>query len=142
MPHWYPDFTRRQFLGSAAAAGGVYGLSTASSEAAIPYAYDGSTFQLAAPEPNPKSGGVMRYGVLHVPAHQVFTLLLIASHPHDTQLSQVGQPASEALEQVAEGGDTSAPSHPAHDDGGCSRRRRPYGAVAPWSLRDRANCHR
>ncbi|PON16912.1 hypothetical protein C2W62_15930 [Candidatus Entotheonella serta] len=70
MPHWYPDFTRRQFLGSAAAAAaGVYGLSAGLSEAAIPYEYDGSKFKLAAPEPNPKSGGVMRYGVLNAPAH-------------------------------------------------------------------------
>lgn len=45
--------------------------------------------------------------VTNLTAHQVFTPLLIASHPHDTQLFQVGQPASEALEQVAEGGDTS-----------------------------------
>jgi len=46
--------------------------------------------------------------VTNLTAHQVFTPLLIASHPHDTQLFQVGQPASEALEQMAEGGDTSA----------------------------------
>jgi hypothetical protein len=46
--------------------------------------------------------------VTNLTAHQVFTPLLIVSHPHDTQLFQVGQPASEALEQVAESGDTSA----------------------------------
>jgi ABC-type transport system substrate-binding protein len=70
MPHWYPDVTRRQFLSStAAAAAGVYGLSAGLSEAAIPNEYDGSTFKLKAPEPNPKSGGVMRYGVLSAPAH-------------------------------------------------------------------------
>jgi ABC-type transport system substrate-binding protein len=70
MPYRYPEVTRRQFLGStAAAAAGVYGLSAGLSEAAIPNEYDGSAFKLAAPEPNPKSGGVMRYGVLNAPAH-------------------------------------------------------------------------
>src|SRR5258707_8781524 len=31
--------------------------------------YDGSKFQIAAPEPNPKRGGVMRYGILNRPPH-------------------------------------------------------------------------
>src|SRR5260221_8072378 len=31
--------------------------------------YDGSKFQMAAPEPNPKRGGVMRYGILNRPPH-------------------------------------------------------------------------
>jgi ABC-type transport system substrate-binding protein len=39
------------------------------SEAAIPRQFDGSKFQLRAPEPNPKHGGVLRYGVLSAPAH-------------------------------------------------------------------------
>jgi hypothetical protein len=46
--------------------------------------------------------------VTNLTANQVFTPLLIASHAHDTQLFQLAQEASEALEQVAEGGDTSA----------------------------------
>ena len=31
--------------------------------------FDGSKFQLAAPEPNPKSGGVLRYGITSRPPH-------------------------------------------------------------------------
>jgi hypothetical protein len=31
--------------------------------------YDGSKFQMIAPEPNPKRGGVMRYGILNRPPH-------------------------------------------------------------------------
>src|SRR5204863_493825 len=34
-----------------------------------PLEYDGSKFQMAAPEPNPKRGGVMRYGILNRPPH-------------------------------------------------------------------------
>ena len=30
---------------------------------------DGSKFQMAAPEPNPEAGGVMRYGILNHPTH-------------------------------------------------------------------------
>jgi hypothetical protein len=30
---------------------------------------DGSKLQMAAPEPNPKAGGVMRYGILNHPTH-------------------------------------------------------------------------
>ncbi|MDH3600047.1 MAG: twin-arginine translocation signal domain-containing protein, partial [Candidatus Tectomicrobia bacterium] len=57
--------TRRSFLGAAAsAAAGLYGLSPGLSEAAIPNVFDGSAFKLQAPEPNPKHGGVLRYGVL------------------------------------------------------------------------------
>jgi ABC-type transport system substrate-binding protein len=48
---------------------GIYGLSMGLSEAAIPREFDGSKFQLRAPEPNPKHGGVLRYGVLSAPAH-------------------------------------------------------------------------
>ncbi|HEY7712058.1 MAG TPA: ABC transporter substrate-binding protein, partial [Candidatus Entotheonella sp.] len=65
-----PWLSRRGFLGSTAAAmAGVYGLSVGLSEAAIPHEYDGSKFQLKAAEPNPKRGGVLRYGVLSAPAH-------------------------------------------------------------------------
>jgi peptide/nickel transport system substrate-binding protein len=66
----YPWLTRRGFLGSAAAAmAGAYGLSLGLSEAAIPHVFDGSKFKLQAPEPHPKHGGVLRYGVLSAPAH-------------------------------------------------------------------------
>src|SRR5271163_1666608 len=66
-----PWWTRRGFLqGSAAVAAGIYGLPGRLGHAAeIPDQFDGSKFQLAAPEPNPKSGGVLRYGVLMRPPH-------------------------------------------------------------------------
>jgi peptide/nickel transport system substrate-binding protein len=65
-----PWLSRRGFLGSTAAAmAGAYGLSVGLSEAAIPHEYDGSKFQLKAAGPNPKRGGVLRYGVLSAPAH-------------------------------------------------------------------------
>ena len=34
-----------------------------------PGSFDGSAFKLQAPEPNPRRGGVLRYGVLNAPAH-------------------------------------------------------------------------
>ena len=47
-------------------------------EAEIPLEFDGSKFQMAAPEPNPKRGGVLRYGVLnrlpHFDVHQSGTV--------------------------------------------------------------------
>ena len=63
---------RRDFLKtSAAMAAGAYGLSWLPARAAeeIPLEYDGSKFQLKAPEPNPKSGGVLRIGVTMRPPH-------------------------------------------------------------------------
>ena len=46
--------------------------------AEIPNEYDGSKFQLAAPEPNPKRGGVLRMGILsrlpHFDFHQSGTI--------------------------------------------------------------------
>jgi ABC-type transport system substrate-binding protein len=70
MGSYFPWFTRRGFLGTAAgAAAGAYALSLGLGEAAIPNQFDGSKFKLAAPEPNPKRGGVLRYGVLSAPAH-------------------------------------------------------------------------
>ncbi len=62
------EWTRRAFLGTAAAAG-LYSLARGRGEAAVPRVFDGSKFKLRAPEPNPKSGGVLRYGVLSAPAH-------------------------------------------------------------------------
>src|SRR5215467_6953938 len=46
--------------------------------AAVPNEYDGSKFQLAAPEPNPKRGGTLRYGITmrmpHFDFHQSGTI--------------------------------------------------------------------
>ena len=54
-------WTRRGLLqGGAAAIAAAYGLRPAHSLAEIPIIYDGSKFQLTAPEPNPKRGGVRR----------------------------------------------------------------------------------
>ncbi len=62
-------FTRRGFLGAmAGTAASLYGF-TPGRAAEVPRQFDGSTFQLRAPEPHPKSGGVLRYGVLSAPAH-------------------------------------------------------------------------
>jgi ABC-type transport system substrate-binding protein len=70
MVRHLPRLTRRGFLGTAAgAAAGMYAYSQGIGEAAIPNVFDGSQFKLAAPEPNPKRGGVLRYGVLSAPAH-------------------------------------------------------------------------
>jgi hypothetical protein len=58
-----PWWTRRDFLkGSGAAAmTGAYGMSGSLGWAAeIPDKFDGTGFKLKAPEPNPKSGGVLR----------------------------------------------------------------------------------
>src|SRR5207249_8301598 len=65
------SWSRRDMLrGSAAALMGAYGLAPRYGLAAdIPMEYDGSKFQIAAPEPNPKRGGVMRYGILNRPPH-------------------------------------------------------------------------
>jgi peptide/nickel transport system substrate-binding protein len=64
-------WSRRDLLrGSAAAMMGAYGLAPRYGLAAdIPYEYDGSKFQMAAPEPAPKRGGVLRYGILNRPPH-------------------------------------------------------------------------
>ena len=66
-----PRWTRRGFLQSGAAAmAGIYGLHRRLGYAEeIPNEFDGSKFQLAAPEPNPKSGGILRYGITMRPPH-------------------------------------------------------------------------
>src|SRR5271165_4107360 len=66
-----PWWTRRGFLQSSAAViAGVYGLPGRLGHAAeIPDEFDGSKFQLKALEANPKSGGVLRYGILMRPPH-------------------------------------------------------------------------
>jgi peptide/nickel transport system substrate-binding protein len=73
-------WTRRGFLqGSAAAMAAAYGVYPLQGKAAdIPMQFDGSQFQLAAPEPNPKHGGVLRFGILsrlpHFDFHQSGTI--------------------------------------------------------------------
>jgi len=64
-------WSRRAFLkSSAGVATGVYGFRWGLGRAAdIPYQFDGSKFQLAAPEPNPKHGGVARLGIPNRPPH-------------------------------------------------------------------------
>jgi peptide/nickel transport system substrate-binding protein len=74
MPTTHPTrspWTRREMLhGTAAALMGAYGLAPRYGLAAdIPYEYDGSKFQMTAPEQDPKHGGVLRYGILNRPPH-------------------------------------------------------------------------
>jgi ABC-type transport system substrate-binding protein len=71
---------RRDFLkGSAAmAAAAAFGVAPWRAMADVPMEFDGSKFKLAAPEPNPKSGGVLRYGITsrapHFDIHQSGTI--------------------------------------------------------------------
>jgi ABC-type transport system substrate-binding protein len=75
-----PWSTRRDFLKtSAAAVAGAYGLLPGLGLAEpVPDKFDGLTFKLAAPEPNPKSGGVLRVGMPnrapHFDLHQSGTI--------------------------------------------------------------------
>jgi len=66
-----PWWSRREILkGGAAVIAGAYGLSSGLGLAAeIPDKFDGTTFKLKAPEPNPKSGGVLRLGLTNRPPH-------------------------------------------------------------------------
>src|SRR6266581_5013486 len=66
-----PWWNRRDFLQkSAAVAAGAYGMRWGLGHAAdIPYEFDGAKFQLAAPEPNPKRGGMLRVGLTNRPPH-------------------------------------------------------------------------
>src|SRR5271157_2690518 len=66
-----PWWTRRGFLqGGAATIASINGLVARRAHAAeIPDQFDGSKFQLKAPEANPKSGGVLRYGITMRPPH-------------------------------------------------------------------------
>ena len=63
----YPCWTRRGVLraGTAMAAS----LFPYRALAALPDEFDGSKFQFGAPEPNPKRGGVLRYGITMRPPH-------------------------------------------------------------------------
>ncbi|SEO69904.1 peptide/nickel transport system substrate-binding protein [Rhodospirillales bacterium URHD0017] len=61
---------RRDFvMGGTAAAVTLYGTPWPALAQGVPLEYDGSKFQLAAPEPNPKSGGVLKYGITMRPPH-------------------------------------------------------------------------
>jgi ABC-type transport system substrate-binding protein len=66
-----PGWGRRRFLqGTIATMAAAHGLAPRRGLAAdIPMQYDGSKFQLAAPEPNPKHGGVLRYAITSRPPH-------------------------------------------------------------------------
>src|SRR6266852_5724489 len=65
-----PWLTRRASLGTAASAAALsaYGLSLGLADES-PTVFDGRHFQLRAPEPHAKRGGVLRYGILSALAH-------------------------------------------------------------------------
>ncbi len=68
----HPWWTRRDFLKGSGAAlmAGAYGMSGSLGLAAeIPDKFDGTAFKLKAPEPNAKSGGVLRVGITNRPPH-------------------------------------------------------------------------
>jgi peptide/nickel transport system substrate-binding protein len=77
QPFLHPLWTRRDAL-KAGAAVTAAGLLPFRALAAIPSEFDGSKFQLAAPEPNPKRGGTLRYGITmrmpHFDVHQSGTI--------------------------------------------------------------------
>ncbi len=63
-------WNRRDFLkGSAALMAAAYGLRPDWALADVPLQFDGSKLKLAALEPNPKSGGVLRFGITMRPPH-------------------------------------------------------------------------
>src|SRR5438105_1528778 len=66
-----PWWSRREILkGGAAVIAGAYGFPPGFGLAAeIPDKFDGTTFKLKAPEPNAKSGGVLRVGLTNRPPH-------------------------------------------------------------------------
>src|ERR1700740_2449251 len=77
QPFLHPLWTRRDAL-QAGAAMTAATLLPFRALAAIPSEFDGSKFQLAAPEPNPKRGGTLRYGITmrmpHFDVHQSGTI--------------------------------------------------------------------
>ena len=61
---------RRGFVkGSAALGATVFGMPWQALAQGVPNEYDGSKFQLKAPEPNAKSGGVLKYAITSRPPH-------------------------------------------------------------------------
>src|SRR3954453_16517583 len=61
---------RREFVkGSAALGATVFGMPWQALAQGVPNEYDGSKFQLKAPEPNAKPGGVLKYAITSRPPH-------------------------------------------------------------------------
>src|ERR1700704_2680025 len=81
----HPWWSRRESLKSSVAAGaGGYGLSPSVAMAGpVPENFDGSAFKLKAPEPNAKSGGVLRHGMPlrapHFDIHQAGTIFILGA---------------------------------------------------------------
>ena len=77
MNDHHSDWTRRRVL-KAGTAMTAASLLPFRAVAAVPNEFDGSKFQLAAPEPNPKRGGTLRYGITmrmpHFDFHQSGTI--------------------------------------------------------------------
>jgi ABC-type transport system substrate-binding protein len=77
QPFLHPLWTRRDAL-KAGAAMTAASLLPYRALAAVPSEFDGSKFQLSAPEPNPKRGGTLRYGITmrmpHFDVHQSGTI--------------------------------------------------------------------
>jgi peptide/nickel transport system substrate-binding protein len=80
-----PWWSRREFLkSSAAVAAGAYGLPPSFATAApVPEKFDGAAFKLKAPEPNARSGGVLRHGMPlrapHFDIHQAGTIFVLGA---------------------------------------------------------------
>jgi peptide/nickel transport system substrate-binding protein len=74
----HSNWTRRRVLKAGTAMAAAAGLLPFRAVAAVPNEFDGSKFQLAAPEPNPKRGGTLRYGITmrmpHFDFHQSGTI--------------------------------------------------------------------
>jgi peptide/nickel transport system substrate-binding protein len=65
-----PWLTRRAFVATAIGAVAAYGMSRSLTDhTGLASAWAASEFKLRAPEPNPKYGGVLRYGIASTPAH-------------------------------------------------------------------------
>ena len=60
---------RRDFMTGAAATATVFGMPWQALAQGVPNEFDGSKFQLAAPEANPKRGGVLKYAITSRPPH-------------------------------------------------------------------------
>jgi ABC-type transport system substrate-binding protein len=60
---------RRDLVKGAAATATVFGMPWQALAQGVPNEYDGSKFQLAAAEPNPKRGGVLKYAITMRPPH-------------------------------------------------------------------------
>src|SRR4051812_34092714 len=80
-----PWWSRRKFLKSSmGVVASAYGLPPSFAMAApVPEQFDGSAFKLKAPEPNAKSGGVLRHGMPlrapHFDIHQAGTIFILGA---------------------------------------------------------------